>query len=252
MQKKERKGLLPLVCITIAVLMSSCIPLSRLKYLNDISELNEPITNPREVKVIMPFDKITIKIYSIEDKTNQLFNSTTSMSQGSNDFLVDETGSIDFPLTGKIEVKGLTPDQAGIKIGKVLSDYVSIASVIVKFADGNITVLGEVQGQGNFTFSRDKLTIYEALALAGGISQYGDHKNVILIRQEGDKIMYHKLDLSNSRITGNNFYYVHANDIIVVEPLHSASWYRFNSTNLMTVTSTISTLLTIYLMITRL
>jgi len=252
MQIRKIKGTLPLTAVVLAVLISSCVPVSRLKYFNDINAINEPVTNPREVKAIKPFDKISVRIFSIEDKTNQLFNSTTSLGQGSNDYLVDETGCIDFPLTGKIEVKNLTLDQAGQKIGKTLSEYVSVASVIVKYVETNITILGEVQNQGSFTVTRDKLTIYEALALGGGISQYGDHRNVILVRQDGDKIMYHKLDLSDSRITGSNFYYIMPNDILVVEPIHGASWYRFNSGNLTMATSMISTLLAIYIMATKL
>lgn len=248
----EKKGSLPLVLIVLALIMTSCVPVSKLKYFNDINDLSEPVTNPRKIKVIAPFDKISIRIYSIEDKTNQLFNSTIATAGGSGDFLIDESGSVDFPLTGKINLNGLTPDEAGVKIAKVLSDYVSVASVTVRFVENNITVLGEVMNQGSYPVSQDKITIYAALAYAGGISQYGDHRNVILVRQEGDKIMYHKLDLSSSRITGSAFYYVMPNDVIVVEPLHNASWYRFNSSNLMTITSTISALLAIYIMVTRL
>lgn len=238
--------------ITLAVLISSCVPVSKLKYFNDINEVTEPVTNPRELKLIMPFDRISVSIFSIEEKSNQLFNSTTSLGQGANEYLVDETGCINFPLTGKIEVKGLNQEDAGLKIGKVLSDYISVTSVIVKFAENNVTLLGEVQTPGTFQVSKDKLNIYEALALGGGISQYGDHKKVILVRQEGDKIMYHKLDLSTSRITSSNFYYIQPNDVIIIEPINKTSWYRFNSGNVTTAFSMISTLLSIYIMITRL
>jgi len=87
--------------------------------------------------------------------------------------------------------------------------------------------------------------------LGGGITQYGDRKNVILIRPEGDKIMYHKMDLSNSRITGKDFYYVQANDVIIVEPIRASSWYKFNNNNFMTFTSTLSSFLAIYTLLYR-
>lgn len=251
MQKLHKSGLLPLICITLAAMATSCVPVSRLKYFNDINELTEPASNPRELKVINPFDKIYVKIFSIDDNTNQLFNSNIASAQAASEFLVDEKGFIDYPLTGKINVSRLTPDQAGVKIGKELSDYVSVASVIVQFVENNITVMGEVQSQGVFSYTQDKLTIYEALALGGGISQFGDRKNVILIRQEEDKVMYHKLDLSNSRITGKEFYYVKANDIIIVEPMRASSWFRYNNNNFMTIISSVSSFLAIYTILTR-
>lgn len=251
MQKKLNKSLIPSLCIVLVVLVTSCVPVSKMKYFNDIDQLPEPIANPKGQKIIMPFDKIFVKIYSIEDKTNNLFNANSSMAVGTNDFLVDETGSIDFPLTGKINVKGLTTDEAGIKIGETLGEYVSVASVMVKFVENSVTVMGEVPRQGLFTYTQEKLTIYEALALGGGITQYGDRKNVILIRQEGELVVYHKLDLSNSRITGNTFYYIQPNDIIIVEPLRISSWYRFNNNNFLTAISTISSFLSIYTILNR-
>jgi len=245
------KKILPVFIIIIIAFSVSCVPSSRLKYFNDINELTKPLANPREVKVIMPFDKLYVKIFSIDEKTNQLFNSTSFMSQNSSIFLVDESGCIEYPLTGKLDVKDLTPTQAAIKITKALSEYVSVASVIVQFSENNITIMGEVLRQGVYSYTQDKLTIYEALALGGGITQYGDRKNVILIRQEGDNVVNHKLDLTSSQITGKDLYFVHANDIIIVEPLRSSSWYKFNNNNFMTFISTISSILAIYTLIYR-
>jgi polysaccharide biosynthesis/export protein len=197
----------------------------------------------------MPFDYIYVRIFSIDDKTNLLFNSNNSLPTNSSSsmigYLVDESGNINYPFIGNVKVSGLTPEQAGIKLGKALSEYVSNAAVSVKFIESKITVMGEVQLQGVFSFSQDKLNIYEALALGGGISRYGDRKNVILIRQEGDKIMHHKLDLSDSRIAGKDYFYIQANDVIVVEPLKSSSWFNFNNTTFTTFLTSVTTLLTI-------
>lgn len=227
----------------------SCVPVKKLRYFNDINELQEPVANPREQKLIMPFDKIYIKVFSIDEKTNLLFNSNDNVSYGSSSgiigYIVDESGNINYPFTGKINVSGLTPELAGIKLGKALNEYVSNAAVIVKFIDNNVTIMGEVQDQGVFTFSQDKLNIYEAIALGGGISRYGNRKNVILIRQEGDKIMHHKLDLSDSRIAGKDNFYIQANDVIVVEPLKSSAWYNFNTGTFSTIISTLTSLLAI-------
>ncbi len=248
--KNELKYVVPIaILIFIIVVTLSCVPFKKLKYFNDIDKLQEPAVNPRVQKLIMPFDKIYIKVFSIDEKTNLLFNSNDNVLVGASSsvigYVVDETGNINYPFTGKINIAGLTPEQAGIKLGKALNEYVSKATVIVKFIDNNVTIMGEVQRQGVYSFNQDKLNIYEALALGGGISRYGDRKNVILIRQEGDKIMHQKLSLSDSRISGKDYYYIQANDVIVVEPLKSSAWYNFNNGTFSTILGSITTLLAI-------
>jgi polysaccharide biosynthesis/export protein len=239
----------------IMVSIFSCVPIEKLSYLNDIDQLQEPIVNPKEHKLIMPFDKLYIKIYSIDEKTNLLLSSNETMSSTSSTSLigyyVDESGDIYYPLVGKIKVGGLSTIQASAKITETLNESVSVSSVIVRFIDNNVTLVGEVNRQGSYTFTQDKLNIYEALALGGGISNYGNRKNIVLIRQEGDKIMHHKLDLSDSRIAAKDYYYIQANDVIVVEPMRNLSTSYNNNTYslILSSISAISTILSIFLVI---
>ena len=118
--------------------------------------LEEPGVNPRTQKLIMPFDKLYIKVISIDAQTNQIFNATEEMRSGTNNgvlgYLVDETGNVNFPFVGNINVISLTTAQAAEKIQKALSDYVSKTSVTVKYIDNQVTVMGEVRQQGVFTF----------------------------------------------------------------------------------------------------
>jgi polysaccharide export outer membrane protein len=248
MRKRNLYGLPWVLILSILTITISCVPVTKLNYFNDLSDLQEPAINPRIQKVIMPFDKIYIKVLSIDEKTNQLFNSTDSQSSASLSGLigniVDEAGNINYPYVGKINVGGLTLAQAGLKIEEALGQYVSKSAVIVKFIDNNITVMGEVQRQGVFSLSQDKTTIYEALALGGGLTKYGDRGKVILIRQEGEKILHYKLDLTNSRIADKNYYYIQPNDIIIVEPLKNISSSYGNNTLSMLITS-VSLILTI-------
>ena len=154
--------------------------LKNLSYFNDINELEEPGVNPRTQKLIMPFDKLYIKVLSIDPQTSPIFNTTEEMRYGSGSsvigYLVDEAGNINFPFVGNINVGGLTTAKAVEKIQKALSDYVSNTSVTVKYIDNQVTVMGEVQRQGVYTFTQDKLNIYEAIGLGGGITRYGDSK----------------------------------------------------------------------------
>jgi polysaccharide export outer membrane protein len=217
--------------------------------------MSEPVVNPRMQKLIMPFDKIYIKVLSIDAATSQIFNTTEELSTASYGrssgllgYLVDESGNVSFPFVGKINVGGLTTSQAEDKIQKALRDYVPNTSIVVKFVENQVTVMGEVQNQGVFNFTQDKLNIYEAIGLGGGITRYGDRKNVILMRHEGEKIMHYKLNLSDSKIASKDYYYILPNDVIVVEPLRTISTSYSNityTTILQSVTTLISILVTI-------
>jgi polysaccharide export outer membrane protein len=239
-----------LSALLILALAVACVPVTKLSYFNDINEIQEPVVNPRAQKIIMPFDKLYINVLSIDPQTSQIFNNTEEMRYNSNNsiigYLVDEKGFINFPFVGKIAVANMTTAQASAKIQEALNDYVSNTSIIVKFVDNQVTVVGEVQRQGVYPFSHDKLNIYEAIGLGGGITRYGNRKNVILIRNEGDKIMHYRLNLSDSKISGKETYYILPNDVIVVEPLKAISSSYANITYT-TILSTVTTLIAVLL-----
>ena len=240
-----------LMIILLMVFMVSCVPKKQLSYFNDIDEL-EPGINPRTQKLILPFDKLYIKVLSIDPQTSQIFNATDEIRYSGYGggmgsiigYLVDEKGNINFPFVGDINVGGMTTSEAASKIQKALSDYVSNTSVVVKYVDNQITVMGEVQRQGVFGFSQDKLTIYEALGLGGGITRYGDRKNVILVRNEGEKIMHYRLNLSDSKISSRDYYYIYPNDVIIVEPLKAVS-SSYSNVTFTTILSTITTFIAV-------
>lgn len=249
MKKELFFGRKPGFVLLLMIFITSCVPTSQLTYFNDIDVLEKPLVNPKIQKTILPFDKLYIRILSIDPQTRTIFdfpddvrysNAGTSIIG----YLVDESGNIDFPFVGKINVGSLTLTDAGKKIQTALNEYVPNTTIIVKFIDSQISVLGEVQRQGVYSFNQDKLNIYEALALGGGLTRYGNRKNVILIRQEGEKIMHHKLNLSDSNIATKDFYYVLPNDVIVVEPLKSVSTSYSNIT-FTTLLSAVTTMIAI-------
>lgn len=240
------------ITVCILFLTASCVPQKQLSYFNDINEMEEPEVNPRVQKTIMPFDKLYIRVLSIDPQTSAIFNSTDEMRLGSYGgggiigYLVDEQGNINFPFVGNINVGSLTLSQASTKIQEALNDYVSNTSVSVKYVDNQVTVMGEVQSQGVYTFTQDKLNIYEALGLGGGITRYGDRRNIILVRHEGGKIMHYRLNLSDSKIASKEQYYILPNDVLIVEPLKAVSTSYSNITYT-TILSSITTLIAILL-----
>ena len=250
MQKKLKFSKKSLILVLIMVFGISCVPTKELSYFNDLNDLEEPAVNPRTQKLIMPFDKLYIKVISIDPQTSQIFNTSEEMRSGESNgilgYLVDEAGNVNFPFVGNINVTSLTTSQAAMKIQKALSDYVSNTSISVKYIDNQVTILGEVERQGVYPFIQDKLNIYEALGLGGGLTRFGDRKKIILIRNEGDKIMHYRLNLSDSKIASKDFYYILPNDVILVEPLKAISTSYQNNTY-STVLSSVSTFITVLL-----
>jgi polysaccharide biosynthesis/export protein len=238
------------VILMLLLTAVSCVPLQSLSYFNDIKELQEPEVNPRTQKLIMPFDKLYIKVISTDVNTSAIFSLTEEMRSGSNTgilgYLVDEQGNVTFPFVGNINVASLTTAQAAEKIQKTLSEYVPNTTISVKYIDNQVTVMGEVRQQGVYPFIQDKLNIYEALGLGGGLTQYGDRKKVILVRNEGDKVMHYKLNLSDSKIASKDYYYILPNDVIIVEPLPAIS-YSYQNITYTTILSSITTLIAVLL-----
>jgi len=248
-----KSGLLKITILIISIMAFSCVPTSQLSYFNDINDIAEPTVNPRLQKTIMPFDRLYIRVLSIDLQTAQIFNTSDEMRSagyggmsGLIGYLVDENGNINFPFVGNINVQSLTTAQAAEKIQKALSDYVSNTSIIVKYVDNQVTVIGEVNQQGVFSFTQDKLNVYEALALGGGITRYGDRKNIILVRNETGKVMHYRLNLSDSKIASKDYFYIMPNDVVIVEPLKAVS-SSYSNITYTTILSSITTLIAILL-----
>ena len=237
--------------ILFSIIAFSCVPTKKLSYFNDISDANETFVNPKIQKVILPFDRLHIRVFSIDLQTRQIFDSPDEVRYSGDGnslmgYQVDEEGNINFPFVGKINIGSLTTAEASVKIQNALNEYVPNTTVVVRYIDNQVSVLGEVERQGVYTFKQDKINIYEALALGGGLTRYGNRKNIILIRQESDRIMHHRLDLSDSKIASKEYYYVQPNDVIVVEPLKSISTSYTNITY-QTILSSITTLIAVLL-----
>ncbi len=242
-----------IVTLTIGIMTVSCVPVTQLSYFNDMYDLDQPTVNPRTQKIIRPFDKLYVRVLSIDLQTSQIFNASDELRMGSYGnmagligYLVDEEGNITFPFVGKINVVNMTTAEAADKIQKALSDYVPQTSIIVKYVDNQVTVMGEVQRQGVYSFTQDKLNIYEAIGLGGGITRYGDRKKVILVRNDEGKVVHYRLNLSDSKIANKSYYYVMPNDVIIVEPLRAVSTSYSNITYT-TILSTISTAIAVLL-----
>jgi polysaccharide export outer membrane protein len=117
----------------------------------------------------------------------------------------------------------------------------------VKFVNNRVAVLGEVRVPGEYAFSRDQVTILQALSFAGDITDYGNKKDVILIRESQNQINYHYLDLSDKEVVASEYYYIIPNDVIIVRPI-KLKFRNLSMLNWPIYLTTITTAVTLYLL----
>lgn len=161
-------------------------------------------------------------------------------------YLVSEKGEIDFPVLGKISTKGITTEALEKKITTLLKDegHLKNAAVNVRLLNAKVTILGEVNSPGTYTFTEQKITLPQALGYAGDLTIVGERKNILLIREvDGVRTINH-IDLTSANWFTGSFYYIKPNDVIVVNPNNTkvkSSGFIGNAGNVLTIASLILT-----------
>ena len=174
-------------------------------------------------------DLLSISVSSVNNEAADMFNMSNSsgssvminggLVQGSG-YLVDKKGYILFPILGQIEVIGKTKQEVRDFITSALIGQKLLLNPIVdvRVLNFRVSVLGEVLRPNVFAVPSEKISILEALSLAGDITIYGNKERVSLIREvEGNKVLHH-LDLTSSEILTSQYFYLKSNDVIYVEP----------------------------------
>lgn len=135
-------------------------------------------------------------------------------------YLVDNQGDIIMPIIGKIHVAGMTKTaMTQVLKSKIYPRYIKEEPIIlVRFANFNVSVLGEVARPGNFIIPNDKISIFEAIATAGDLSIYGRRDNVLLIREGTTGRETIRLDLRDKRLVNSSYYYLQQNDVLYIQP----------------------------------
>ncbi len=133
-------------------------------------------------------------------------------------YLIDENGNIEFPVLGKLKLAGLTRIQVKEMIKEKLKIYINDPIVSVRLKNFKITVIGEVTAPGSYTIPNERITVIEALGLAGDLSIRGKRNNVMVIRENDGVNTYYRLDLTSKNIFESPVYYLAQNDVLYVEP----------------------------------
>lgn len=211
------------------ILFSACNSTKEVVYLQDVVPLKQQDIERKYEVFIHEDDLLSIMVNSKDPELALPFNmplvtyqigSESPGQQRVLGYLVDTNGDIDFPILGKIHVAGLSRLELRDLIKKKLisGDYIKDPVVTVQFLNYKVSVMGEVARPGSFTITGDRITLLEALSMAGDLTIYGRRDRVAVIREENGKrtILFH--DLRSSDIFTSPCYYLQQNDIVYVEP----------------------------------
>ena len=161
-------------------------------------------------------------------------------------YLVDINGNVNFPVIGTVKLAGLTKSEAIKYINDKLEPYLKNAIVTLQFMNYRITVLGEVLRPGQYSISNERVTILDALGLAGDMTIYGKRNNVLITRENNGKLEFVRLNLNTTEIFNSPYFYLQQNDVLYVEPNKVKS---VQSQNFSLYLSSISTLATLVALI---
>jgi polysaccharide export outer membrane protein len=213
--------------ILLFLLFSSCNTSKKILYFQDI-ELNKTLSieDDYEVKIV-PNDLLSINVSGKDPVLAAVFNLYRAMpintGNSSNQILgytVDSAGNIDFPVLGTLHAEGLTRKQLALLIKTRLVDenLINDPVVTIEYMNLKVNVMGEVARPGGISFNKDRITLLEALSMAGDLTIYGKRDGVYVIREVDHSRTSFKVDLRSVDLFSSPAYYLQQNDVVYVEP----------------------------------
>lgn len=235
------------------LVLTSCVSQRKVEYIQD---KNNNIKAFREADFpdykLKPNDELYIRINSLDETAANVFSNVSQETQALSPYAasltsysVGKDGSLLLPIIGNVFVKGKTLSEVSVILRDSLYQVLNQPIVMVKLVNRYISVLGEVSVPGHYSYSQEKLSIFDAIGLAGDINDYGNPNNVMLIRNENGENIRINLDLTKSEMLASELYYLRPNDVVYVKPLRNKFW-GIRQVPLSILFSTITTGLLIY------
>lgn len=247
-----------LLLFIVPFLVLSCKSKSDIIYFQTLGNSNITDQAINYEPKITPDDQLSISVSAADPEAVANFNlpalsyltpgeKQLAVTPSLQTYLVDQNGNIDFPIIGKLHVAGLTRQQLAEQLKEKISVYVTDPLVNVQIMNFKVNVIGEVTTPGSFPVASDRISILDAISLAGDLTIYGNRSNVLLIRENNGKKEFYRYDLTDPALFSSPYYYLQQNDVIYVEPNKSRqgnSKYnqnkQFNISVMSTVISAVS------------
>ncbi|MGY5351709.1 polysaccharide biosynthesis/export family protein [Wenyingzhuangia sp. IMCC45533] len=216
----------------LMLLLFSCASRKDIIYLQDLKSPDGLVKDVKMVDFESPTfkidDRITINISSINPEAARPFNlyvtsfNTQGISAGGGQqqqsYLVDANGNISFPQLGKIKIEGKTRIGLEKYLEEQLKPFLPDVKANVQLVNFRISILGEVNRPGEYRFNREKISILQAIGLAGDLTIHGKRKDIKLIREENGELKYYDISLRTKELINSPAYFLKQNDVIYVPP----------------------------------
>src|SRR5690606_12241889 len=169
---------------------------------------------------VTAYDEYAVRPFNLHsmNKVGTSESGSTGATTAPQGYLVDQDGYIIFPVLGKLFVKGMTKEQLRADLEKRLLQYLTDPLVTIRQLNFNITVLGEVKAPGQHTSPTEKVTLFQAIGLAGDMTDFAERTKVTLIRNEDGVEQTHVLDFTDKNLVSSPYYYLKQNDVLYVQP----------------------------------
>lgn len=222
----NRNKYINLIPLFVLLFLSSCASRKDIVYLQDVENdatINQALSYEPVIKcddmlsVIVAADQpdLTIPFNLPQIQGNYQVNDS---QEGIKTYLVDAAGFIDFPVIGKVKLAGLTRTQAKNELETKIKEYIKEPSVNLRILNYKISVLGEVNKPNTYKIATERVTLLEAISMAGDMTIYGKRSNILVIREVDGKKTFNRVDLTNKDFISSPFYYLNQNDVVMVEP----------------------------------
>jgi polysaccharide export outer membrane protein len=237
------------ILIGACLIFSSCVTKKEVVYFQNARNFETVVDTDTFKTTLKIGDIISIYVSTLDPTATQPYNIVMQTGMGAGqmmDYLIDVEGNIDYPVLGKVKLVGLTVDEAKELFltkfieGQLLRDPV----IMIRVLNYRITVAGEVKNPGVYPVSGERVTILEALGMAGDLTIKGRRDNVLVVRDFNGSKTYTRIDLTNKEVFNSPVYYLTQNDYIYVEPNNSSISSASGDTRIATIISISSFILT--------
>ncbi|MDR2131703.1 MAG: polysaccharide biosynthesis/export family protein [Odoribacteraceae bacterium] len=240
-------------------LFAACGNSKQIVYFQDIDNARPALHDTPYEAVIRPNDNLHITVTSpVQPQAIDMFNTLNNTANANmqalaiQGYIVDNEGNINFPGLGKVHLGGLTKNAAIDSLQKQISKYVTDpVTVNIRFLNYRITVLGEVNRAGTYIVENEKITLLEALGLAGDLTIYGKRNNVLIYREVDGKLHFHRVDLTSSKLFESDYFFLQQNDLIYVQPNKAKTGSSIYNQNISVGMSLLSILVSVISLLAR-
>jgi polysaccharide biosynthesis/export protein len=232
-----------LLLIFLALKFAGCANVRPLQYVQgsfDTARLSRYVIKEPLIQI---GDLMSITVFSDNPEATALYNPPNGAT-----YLVDNEGNIQFYGIGKLQVAGLTKQQLTTLLNSKLTTYLRNPFYSIRFMNYKVTLLGEVNREGIYSVTNERVNIFDAIGLAGGLTIYARRENVMIIREANGKREFARLDLTDPQVFNSPYYFLQQNDLVVVDPARGKTTATEQVTlrNITIISSIISTLAIIY------